>query len=437
MISAETFARYAAMRVPRYTSYPTAPNFTPAIGEADYRDWLRAIPAGERVSLYLHIPFCRQMCWYCGCNTSVSQRQAPISRYVFSLVSEIVLVAAQLPAKLRVAHVHWGGGSPTLLAADDVARIHAALGQAFALDPLADHAVEVDPRTLTAKVARAFARAGVNRASLGVQSFDPKVQAAINRVQSFDATAAAVCLLRGGGVPAINFDLIYGLPVQSVQSCLDTVSQALRLQPDRFAVFGYAHVPSFKPHQRKIDEAALPGAAERHEQAQAIASALTAAGYCQIGLDHFALPGDSLSAAAEDRTLHRNFQGYTTDPCKVLLGLGSSAIGRLPEGFVQNATRIPDYEKRIAASELATARGCRIASEDERRGAIIEALMCNYRADVGEVDAPLSRLEADGLIRRSGSTVEVVDEARPLVRTVAAAFDSYLPDSAATHAVAL
>jgi oxygen-independent coproporphyrinogen-3 oxidase len=231
--------------------------------------------------------------------------------------------------------------------------------------------------------------------------------------------------------------LIYGLPFQTVQSCLDTVGEALRLQPDRLAVFGYAHVPSFKPHQRKIDEAALPGAAERHEQAQAIASALTDAGYRQIGLDHFALPGDSLSAAAEDGALHRNFQGYTTDPCKVLLGLGSSAIGRLPQGFVQNASTIHDYQRRIAAGELATARGCRIASEDERRSAIIEALMCNYRAEVGEVDAPLSRLEADGLIRRSGGTVEVVDEARPLVRTVAAAFDAYLPDSAAPHVTAV
>jgi oxygen-independent coproporphyrinogen III oxidase len=202
-------------------------------------------------------------------------------------------------------------------------------------------------------------------------------------------------------------------------------------------VFGYAHVPSFKPHQRKIDETALPGPAERHEQAQAIASALTAAGYRQIGLDHFALPGDSLSSAADDSTLHRNFQGYTADACKVLLGFGASAIGRLPQGFAQNATRIPDYERRIVGGHLATVRGCRIAEEDARRGAIIEDLMCNYQAHVGGVDAVLSRLEADGLIRRSADLIEVVEEARPLVRTVAAAFDSYLPDSAAIHAVAV
>lgn len=437
MISPETFARYAAMRVPRYTSYPTAPNFSASIDQAEYRRWLRQLPADEPVSLYVHIPFCREMCWYCACHTSVSRRQAPVSRYVAALVREIGLVASELGSRLRTGHVHWGGGSPTLLAAEDVALIHDALEGGFSLDPLAENAVEVDPRILTAALASAFGRAGVNRASLGVQSCDPEVQAAINRVQSFETVAAAVRLLRESGIPAINFDLIYGLPIQTVRSCLDTVEQAVRLQPDRLAVFGYAHVPSFKPHQRKIDETALPGAAERHEQAQAIAAALTAAGYRQIGLDHFALPGDSLSSAAEDGALHRNFQGYTTDPCKVLLGLGASAIGRLPQGFVQNATRIPDYERRITGGELATARGCRIGQEDARRGAIIEALMCNYRAEVGGMGEGLARLEADGLIRRSGNLIEIVEEARPLVRTVAAAFDVYLPTSEARHVTAV
>ena len=426
MISPANFARYAAMRVPRYTSYPTAPNFSPAVDQGEYRRWLRTLPSDEPVSLYLHIPFCRQMCWYCGCHTSVTRRQAPVSRYASTLIREIGLVASELGSRLPTGHVHWGGGSPTLLTPDDVKLIHEALKEAFSLDPLAENAVEVDPRTLSPELASAFARARVNRASLGVQSFDAKVQAAINRVQSFEVTAEAVRMLRERGVPAINFDLIYGLPFQTVASCLDTVEQALRLQPDRFAVFGYAHVPSFKAHQRKIDEAALPGPAERHEQARAIASELTAAGYRQIGLDHFALPGDSLASAAEDGTLHRNFQGYTTDPCKALLGFGASAIGRVPHGFVQNATRIPDYERRIAHGRLATVRGCRIREEDERRGAIIEQLMCNYRAQVGAIDAELSGLEADGLIRRSGDFIEVVDEARPLVRVVAGAFDQYL-----------
>ena len=437
MISADTFARYAAMRVPRYTRYPTAPQFSDAIGEPHYRSWLRELLADEPASIYLHIPFCREMCWYCGCHTSVTRRQAPVSRYVATLVREINLVATAIGRRQRAAHLHWGGGSPTLLGPEHIRLIHGVLKEGFVLDPLAESAVEIDPRTLSLELATAFAHAGVNRASLGVQSFDRQVQVAINRVQSFETTAAAVRMLRESGISAINFDLIYGLPLQTVESCLDTVEQALRLQPDRLAVFGYAHIPSFKAHQRKIDENALPGATERHEQAAAIARALTLGGYHQIGLDHFALPGDSLAMAAEARTLHRNFQGYTTDTCRRLIGFGASAIGRLSGGFVQNATRIPDYERRISDGELATVRGCSLSVEDERRGTIIEQLMCNYHAEIGGVDAHLSELESDGLIRCSDDIIEVVEEARPLVRTVAAAFDSYLPDSAASHAVAV
>ena len=437
MISPDTFERYAAMRVPRYTSYPTAPHFSNAVNENTYQSWLRDLPAHEPVSLYLHIPFCREMCWYCGCHTSVARRRAPVSRYVAILAREIELVSAAVGWKPRVGHLHWGGGSPTLLEPDDIALIRDALRGSFTLDPLAESAVEIDPRTLTPELAAAFARAGVNRASIGVQSFDARVQQAINRVQSFETTEAAVRMLRERGIPAINFDLIYGLPFQSVRSCLDTVEQALRLQPDRLSVFGYAHVPSFKPHQRKIDESALPDPAERHEQANAIARALTLRGYRQIGLDHFALPGDSLAAAAEAGTLHRNFQGYTTDSCRVLVGFGASAIGRLERGFVQNATRIPDYERRVADGSLATVRGYELSSDDHRRGSIIEQLMCDYRADVSGFDAPLDQLEMEGLIRRSGDVIEVVEDARPLVRVIAAAFDANLAASTVRHSCAV
>ena len=436
MISPETFQRYAAMRVPRYTSYPTAPHFSAAVDETEYRFWLRGLPRDETVSVYLHIPFCREMCWYCGCHTTVTRRRAPVSRNAATLAREIDLVARAIGGKLAVGHLHWGGGSPTLLAPDDVALIHSALRQGFVPDSQAEAAVEIDPRTLTPELATAFARAGVNRASLGVQTFDPKVQAAINRVQSFDTTAAAVRTLRDRGIPAINFDLVYGLPFQTVQSCVETVEQSLRLQPNRFAVFGYAHVPEFKRHQRKIDEKALAGTVERQEQAETIARMLTARGYRQIGLDHFALPGDSLAQAEEAGTLRRNFQGYTTDPCQTLLGFGVSAISRLPSGFVQNATRIPDYERRIAGGSLATVRGYKLDDKDRRRAAVIEQLMCDYRADVSGIDAPLERLQADGLIRRSGNFVEVVEEARALVRVVAGAFDEYL-DPGSCHAVAV
>lgn len=425
------------MRVPRYTSYPAAPHFSPAIDHSEYRRWLRSLPVGDPVSIYLHIPFCREMCWYCACHTTVTRRQAPVSRYVSTMIDEIGLVASELGSEIKSGHVHWGGGSPTLLRPDDVARIDVALRTFLSIDPLAENAVEIDPRTLTPDLASAFARAGVNRASLGVQSFDPKVQAAINRVQDFDTTAASIRMLRERGIPAVNFDLVYGLPFQSVQSCLDTVERALRLQPDRLAVFGYAHVPSFKPHQRKINEGALPGPSERQEQAGAIARAVTAAGYRQIGLDHFALPGDSLAAAADAGTLHRNFQGYTADRCKALLGFGASAIGQLPQGFVQNSARIPDYERRIHEGRLAVVRGFHLGAEDRRRAAIIEQLMCDYRADVSGIDAPLEELETEGLIRRSGGLIEVVDEAKPLVRAIAAAFDSYLPKPGVRHVAAI
>jgi oxygen-independent coproporphyrinogen-3 oxidase len=348
-----------------------------------------------------------------------------------------VLVSARIKSRPTIGHFHWGGGSPTLLTPADVAKLSEAIQGAFRIDAFAENAVEVDPRTLTYEVARALGLAGVNRASIGVQSFDPIVQHAINRVQSFSTTAAAVAMLRSSGIPAINLDLIYGLPFQTVASCVDTVNEALKLQPDRFSVFGYAHVPSFKAHQRKINEEALPGPAERQAQAATIARVLTGAGYRQIGIDHFALPGDSLAIAAEQSTLRRNFQGYTTDRCAELIGFGASAIGRLSQGFVQNATKIPDYERRIADGRLATVRGCRITPEDARRADVIEQLMCTYRADVASVDAPLDELEKDGLIRRSGDRIEVTEEARPLVRAVAAAFDTYLPSSTATHVAAV
>ena len=427
MIRPDVFVRYAALQVPRYTSYPTAPNFVPANGDSIHRDWLRNVRASDPVSVYLHVPFCRQMCWYCGCHTTVANRDAPIARYVEQLAAEIRLVEAQLRERMTVAHLHWGGGTPTLLAPDAVRMVNRQLRETFDFTPDAEIGVEIDPRTLTAAVASAFVESGVNRVSLGVQTSDPVVQKAINRVQPIEQVTAAVALCRRLGMKGVNFDLIYGLPHQTTESCLDTVRKALLLRPDRLAVFGYAHVPSFKPHQRNIDNAALPSTEERFEQAKAIGEALVAAGYQQIGLDHFALPDDPLAVAARDGSLHRNFQGYTTDPCVTLIGFGASAISRLPAGFAQNATRIPDYQRAVASGHLATGRICPVAREDARRARIIEQLMCNYRADVGSLmPASIADLERDGLLRRNGSLIEVPDEARPLVRVVAATFDQYL-----------
>ncbi len=446
----ELLARYGAGNVPRYTSYPTAPNFSAAIGEREYRAWLGSAPPDAGASIYVHVPFCRSMCWYCGCHTTVASRADPVERYVAALEREAELVAGAAKARFRVRHVHLGGGTPTLMAPDRMIRLMSVLRSLFRFDRSAEVAIEIDPRTLDGAMAAALGAAGFTRASLGVQSFDPDVQQKINRIQSFDQTEAAASMLRRNGIGGLNLDLIYGLPLQTIESCAATVEQALRLAPDRFAVFGYAHVPSFKRHQRRIDAASLPGPAKRLAQFEAIAALLGAAGYVQIGLDHFARPQDSLARAAAAGRMRRNFQGYTNDDSPLLIGLGASAIGRLAQGYVQNVVVIGRYEQRVAAGKLPVERGCSLSPEDRLRGRIIERIMCDYEVDVGALcagfgrnpdglikDARLDRLQLDGLIERSGTWVRVLPEARPLVRSVAAAFDSYLPGAEEFHARAL
>lgn len=446
----ETFARYASRNLPRYTSYPTAPHFTAAVDARVYDGWLRSVEPGTDLSLYLHIPFCRSMCWYCGCHTTVTARPDPVSAYLETLLREMWRVARTLPRGCLVRHVHFGGGTPTLIPPRDFTQLIEALRWHFRLARDAEIAVEVDPRTLAPELVAAFAGADVGRASLGVQTFDPVVQRAINRIQDFATVAAAVTHLREAGIDAINFDLIYGLPFQTVQSCLDTVARALELEPSRLAVFGYAHVPAFKLHQRKIDSASLPDAGGRWEQARAIDGALVAAGYVRIGLDHYAKPNDSLALAARTGALHRNFQGYTTDDCPVLIGLGASAISRLGQGFVQNIVGIAGYQEQVRKNLLPVARGYRLTAEDRLRGALIERLMCDQKVDVARVChgfgadpaafvvAPeLRALEADGIIAREGTEIRMRSDSRPLVRAVAAAFDAHLEQGPALHSRAV
>ena len=450
LLTPERFARYASANVPRYTSYPTAPAFSSTVGEGDYREWLASIAPGTGISLYLHVPFCRSMCLYCGCHTTVSARDEPIERYMNALDREIDLVTAATPPGLVVRHLHFGGGSPTLVQPQRMIALMERLGREFAFAPDAEIAIEVDPRTLSAEMAAALGASGFNRASIGVQCFDPVVQHAINRVQSVEETETAVRSLREAGVEAINFDLIYGLPHQTVASCLDTVEQALRMKPGRFAVFGYAHVPQFKQHQRRIDAAALPDADARLEQSRAVAEALKAAGYVEIGLDHFARPDDPLAIAFKANTMHRNFQGYTTDAADVLIGLGSSAIGRTPSGYAQNTVLIPDYLARVNDGRLPTARGYALSAEDKVRGAVIERIMCDRKVDLAAlgdrfgwdpeqlVDRRyLGELVSDGLVEEHGTVLEVTAPAHPLVRSVAAAFDAYLNDNAGRYSRAV
>jgi len=262
--------KYYEERLPRYTSYPTAPNFSNDVGPDTYAQWLSALSPDEEISLYVHIPFCRSMCWYCGCHTKVSKRDDPIIRYLQALQKEIVTTAKVISQKVAVKHLHFGGGTPTIIGAAGFSQLMQTLRENFSFDDNIDIAVEIDPRTFTAEIGNVFREQKIRRASLGVQSFDIKVQKAINRVQSYEETEYTVSILRGVGVKSINFDLIYGLPYQTTQSCISTTLQALKMKPDRFSVFGYAHIPSFKTHQKMIAESALANGQGRLEQAETI-----------------------------------------------------------------------------------------------------------------------------------------------------------------------
>ncbi len=343
--------------------------------------------------------------------------------------------------------MHFGGGTPTIISPAQFIALTALLRERFSFSDTTGIAVEVDPRGLTAEMAQALGAAGVTRASLGVQSFDPVVQKAINRIQSERQTAEAADWLRDAGVGGINFDLIYGLPHQTVRSCTETATAAIAMRPDRFAVFGYAHIPSFKKHQRMIDESALPDGAERNEQAEAIRETLVAAGYRQIGLDHFALPGDDLVRVQELGKLRRNFQGYTTDNCATLIGFGASAIGRIKGGYVQNEVAPGLYAQHVASGHLATAKGYELTLEDRVRAVIIERLMCDFAADVPAICSAhgfdpsalldgnnrLTALEDDGVLDAKDGNVIVRQDHRFIIRAVAAAFDAYLDQSTRTH----
>jgi oxygen-independent coproporphyrinogen-3 oxidase len=450
-VNKNVWRQYADQRLPRYTSYPTAAQFHPGISAADYRAWIAQLAPEARVSLYLHIPFCRSLCTYCGCHTTITQRVDPIERYLRALHREIETVADMAHGRRVAGHIHFGGGTPTIIDPEAFRALFALLSNRFRIDAQTEVAIEIDPRTLTTEMADTLGEVGVTRASIGVQTFDQAVQAAINRIQSFAQTEAAISSLRRAGVKAINLDVIYGLPAQTVRSCIETIETCLALRPDRFAIFGYAHVPSFKKHQQVIDERQLPDAAARYEQATAIGDALVAAGYRRIGLDHFALADDEMARAAQEGTLRRNFQGYTTDTCEALLGFGASAIGQLPQGYVQNEVSIRTYCDRVAQEGIATVKGYRLNADDRLRADLIERLMCDLEVDVADVCArhgaacetlsdtwpQFQRLAGDGIVSIDRRRVRVPESSRLLLRFAAAAFDAHLAAAARTFSRAV
>ena len=440
----------AGQSAPRYTSYPTALQFSNTVGADAYAHWLGEV-GPEPVSIYVHVPFCRRLCWYCGCATQATGRAQPIAAYAETLRREVGLVADTIGRPLRVQALHFGGGSPDTLAVADLEAIFGAVDTRFRLTEDAEIAVEIDPANVSAAWITAAGRLGLNRASLGVQTFAPHVQAAVNRPQSFETVERVVKRLREAGVASINFDLMYGLPRQTLADVIETVEDALRLTPDRLAVFGYAHVPWAKPHQRLIYDDELPGAAARLAQAEAAADRLIAAGYTRIGLDHFALPTDPLAKAFAEGRMRRNFQGYTADQATTLIGLGPSAISRLPHGYAQNAATTRIWSQAIAEDRLATARGLVLTAADDLRADLIEALMCYGEVDLDRVckrwGAGAGTLAAEremieqfrvlGLVQVEGGRVRLTETGRPLVRTVCTAFDRYFSSGLRRHAQAI
>jgi oxygen-independent coproporphyrinogen-3 oxidase len=442
--------KYAAP-VPRYTSYPTAPHFHPGVGETIYRRWLATLPQGEPLSLYVHIPFCDSLCWFCGCHTRHTLKYEPIERYLEGLIEEVETVGGLVAGTSPVVEMQWGGGSPTILAAADMVRLVGAVRARFHVAPSLAFGVEIDPRGFDHERVETLARLGLTRASIGVQDFDEKVQAAINRRQSQEETAAAVAALRQAGVSSINIDLVYGLPHQTRDSIARTAEAALALRPERVALFGYAHVPWMKKHQSMIAEETLAGPEERFAMANRVASLLTAAGYRRIGFDHFALPSDSLAVAAATGRLRRNFQGYADTPADTILGLGASAIGRLPDGYVQNTIATGDYLRRVHETGLATVRGIALDEDDRLRGFVIERLMCDGRLSRGELAhrfgeeaatvvgelAGLAATDADGLIRDDAEEFHLTARGAVFVRSLCARLDPYLRKGVARHSIAV
>ena len=441
-LNVELIRKYAAP-VPRYTSYPTAPHFTPSVGAETYAQWLRELPDNSDISLYVHIPFCQALCWYCGCNTKATRRYEPVAGYLAALNAEIARVSQIVTGKHRIAHMHWGGGSPSLLRASDILSLGETLRQSFHIDAGTEFAVEVDPRDCTDERLDALHAAGVNRVSLGVQDFDELVQEAIGRKQSFEDTRRVIQGLRAHGIASVNVDLIYGLPMQTLESVGATVSKLIALDPDRVAIFGYAHLPQRLRHQRLIDTSTLPDAVARFKQAELMSQRLEDAGYVRIGLDHYAKPSDPLASGS----ISRNFQGYTSDGADILIGLGASSIGQLPQGFVQNVVSAADYGRRIAAGGLATARGRALTDEDRARGWVIKELMCSLSFSSSALRSRFPK-EAPALVETAGSIVRhdpdaiveatadgfvVPERGRPFLRSICARFDAYLATSQATH----
>ena len=437
--------------VPRYTSYPTSPHFHDGVDSSAYTSWLGQLDEYNSISLYIHIPYCDRLCWFCACHTKHTLRYEPIATYLKSLHREILKVGAHVSRDARVTAVHFGGGSPTMVKPDDLKALMNCLRDSFHFAPNVEISVEMDPNDLDDGRYDALAAIGMTRASLGVQDFDEKVQQTINRIQTFEQTKSVVDAVRARGVHSVNCDILYGLPHQTLDTLRDTVKQIISLDPDRIALFGYAHVPWMKKHQTMIPESALPDVMERYRQMTMAADMLVAAGYVAVGIDHFAKPDDKLAVALKNGALKRNFQGYTDDCADALIGLGASAIGKLPQGYVQNMPATGEYERMADGDDLCVVRGIALSDEDRVRGFVIEKIMCDFALDltalcaihgsVGHGVATEARdfamRDLDGLVVIEDGIFKLSEAGRPFARSIAATFDTYLSNGRGRHSVAV
>lgn len=432
---------------PRYTSYPTAPEWDDVGEETALDAYRRAAASDEPLCLYVHLPFCERMCLYCGCTIEVHGQQSRADRYLDAVEREIAIVTGALGAgtagaRLDVAQMHWGGGTPTFLSVEQLQRLHGMLAGAFRLRPDAEQSVEVDPHVTTEAQIDALFALGVNRVSMGVQDLDPQVQSLVRREQTAAETDALVGWCRDRGVQSLNVDLMYGLPGQTLEGFGATLDQVVDIGPDRLAVFGYAHVPWLKPAQKALEQFEMPDAAARAELFALAVETLGAAGYEVVGLDHFAKADDELCKALHAGALHRNFMGYATQPTEDMVGIGMSAIGEVAGTFLQNARDTATYEARLAEGHLPTIRGLRRSDEDELRRAAILAIMCRMELDLDALGARFGRddlrehfadewgrlqpFAEQGFCRMEGRVLRVTETGRLFLRHMAMVFDEYL-----------
>lgn len=436
-------------RVPRYTSYPTAPHFGPAVGHETFIDWIEKVPAGGQISLYLHVPFCRRLCWFCACRTQGTSTDEPVLAYAETLKAEIALLKRHLAPGVTLSRLHWGGGTPTILPAETIRALAEAIFDVAPMGPRGEFSVEIDPGEIDDARLDALAAAGMNRASIGVQDFDPEIQATIGRIQPYGLTRDVAEKIRARGVQSLNADILYGLPHQTRTRIAESVQSLISLSPDRVALYGYAHVPWMSRRQQMIPSDAIPSAEERLALFETAAELFGWDGYRAIGIDHFALPSDRMALAQAAGTLRRNFQGYTDDTSPVLIGLGASSISRFPQGFAQNASGTAEHTRAIRAGQFSTHRGHVFGGEDVVRARIIEALMCDFSVSrshlIHDLGADPVALQAmfetaasafPGMVALDGTGLRILQQARPLTRMIARAFDAY-DSTKAQHSAAI